>query len=306
MTNLLVGWKEGHSVSVAQRGEVGPFWDTAECCTLEPEPWSSGPKSTAPSGGSDPRGGGGGPPSSGCCLLLLAGTITVSSGSGILCGMGRGGMLAFLPSALEEEVGKHPSLLSAAHRTRGWVTVGDGGQCGGGGLPPKSCRLSSRELTGRDHSRARAFQMDLLPPWSHVPLELPCQESPLSLGAGMRGFQAKPDLLGLSVVASCVCLSGVCVPPWQPRRDCTGKTLPCFSVTHTLKMHLTLEIGVFHTSSNCLLPTWWGWGGGPVIQLQQYGVSPDPTGKGLCPTRLPPLQRPTARSKLGTHPSSLD
>ena len=50
VTGLLVGWEEGHSVSVAQRGEEGPFWDTAERCMLEPEPWSSGPKSTAPLG----------------------------------------------------------------------------------------------------------------------------------------------------------------------------------------------------------------------------------------------------------------
>lgn len=34
--------------SLVQRGEVGPSWDTAERCTLEPEPWYSGPKFTAP------------------------------------------------------------------------------------------------------------------------------------------------------------------------------------------------------------------------------------------------------------------
>ena len=105
-----------------------------------------------------------------------------------------------------------------------------------------------------------------------------------------------------------MCVYQECVRlPWQSHGDCIGKkTLPCFSVTHTLKMHLTLEVGVCHTSSNCLLPAWWGWRGSRDSTPTVTGVSPDPTGKGLCPTRLPPLQRPTARSKLGTHPSSLD
>lgn len=182
-TNLLVGWEEGHSVSVAQRGEVGPFWDTAECCMLEPEPWSSSPKSTAPLGEVIPEEEEEAtqlrllPPPPGWdhhCELRKPGACVGWAGE------------ACRPSCPLPWKGRWastPSLLSAAHRTRGWVTAGDGGVVAGGF--PLNRRLSSRDLTGRDHSRARAFpDGPLSPPWSHVPLELPAKRAPSASGPG--------------------------------------------------------------------------------------------------------------------------
>lgn len=90
-------------------------------------------------------------------------------------------LLARLPGG--EDGQAPPSRLSAAHGTRGWITAGDGGVVVGGFRLNR--RLSSRELTGHDHSRARAFpDGPLSPPWSHVPLELPAMGTPLASGLG--------------------------------------------------------------------------------------------------------------------------
>lgn len=168
--------------SLVQRREVGPFWDTAECCMLEPEPWCSGPKFTALPGevileeeeATWPR-------------LLLP-----PSGWDHRCELGKPGArvgwagevcLPSCPPPWRGRWASASSLLSAAHRTRGWITVGDGGVAVGGFHLNR--RLSSRELTGHDHSRARAFpDGPLSPPWSHVPLELPARGAPSASGPG--------------------------------------------------------------------------------------------------------------------------
>ena len=97
--------------------------------------------------------------------------------------MGRGGMPAFLPSVLEGEVGKHPLFAVSCSQDQRMGNCGDGGVVAGGF--PLNRRLSSRDLTGRDHSRARAFpDGPLSPPWSHVPLELPAKRAPSASGPG--------------------------------------------------------------------------------------------------------------------------
>lgn len=89
----------------------------------------------------------------------------------------------------------------------------------------------------------------------------------------MRGFQAKPDLLGLSVVASCVCLSGMCGPPlavswglyWK-------KNSPLFLCdSHTQNASDTRSMGFPHIKQSSATSLVWGGGGegGPMIQLQQ-------------------------------------
>lgn len=181
MTGLLVGWEEGHSVSVAQRGEVGPFWDTAERRMLEPEPWSSGPRSTALLGEVAPE------EEEAARPRLLP-----PPGWDHHCELGKPGArvgwageacLPSCPPPWRERWASTPSRLSAAHRTRRWITAGDEGVVVGGFRLNR--RLSSRELTGHDHSRPRAFpDRHLSPPWSHVPLELPARGTPSASGLG--------------------------------------------------------------------------------------------------------------------------
>lgn len=99
------------------------------------------------------------------------------------CGMGRGGVPAFLPASLEGKVGKH--LLFAVSCSQDQRMDNCGGQGAAVGGFHLNRRLSSRELTGHDHSRARASpDGPLSPPWSHVPLELPARRAPSASGPG--------------------------------------------------------------------------------------------------------------------------
>lgn len=112
-------------------------------------------------------------------------------------------------------------------------------------------------------------------------LELPAKSPPAQAD---ERFQAKPDLLGLSVVASCVCLSGGKAAPGSLSGLCTGKNFLCFSVTYTLKMHLTLEIGSHIKQLSAT--NFYGGGGSADSTPTVTGVSPDSMrGKWLCPNK---------------------
>ena len=219
--------------------------------------------------------------------------------------MGRGGVPAFLPTSLEGKVGQR--LLSAVSCSQDQRMDNCGGRgCGGGGLPPKS-QAQLQRINGMTAAEPGPFQMGLsrlhgaMCPWSFLPGGPP---QPRGRGERLPGQTRPPPAQRDGFL--CVSVGNVCAPPGSLVGTVLEKTLPCFSVTHTLKTHLTREVWVFHTSSNCLLPAWWGMGVSHDSTPTVTGVSPDPTDKGLCPRRLPPLQRPTTKSKVGTHLSSLD
>lgn len=152
---------------------------------------------------------------------------------------------------------------------------------------PSNRRLSSRELTGRDHSRSQGSSR-----WTSCLHGAMClgalkPREPLSLGGWDEVSRAKPDLLGPVEGGGFLCVSIRSVALPGTAASVSLSALLCFFRTHTLKMHLTLENRGFPHIKQLSATNLVGVGSRDSTPTGT-GVSPDPTGKGLWSLKTAP------------------